>query len=66
MRHMNAFDNLVRDIRYGVRTLIRTPGFTLATLGALTLGIGANTAVFSVVERRLGIGRCRTPIRTVW
>ena len=35
MRHMNALDNLVRDIRLGVRTLIRNPGFTLATLGAL-------------------------------
>lgn len=46
----NLVESIAQDIRYGVRSLARTPGFTLAAILALTLGIGANSAILSVVD----------------
>jgi putative ABC transport system permease protein len=50
MRGSASFDQLIHDLRYAGRTLGKNPGFATLTILILALGIGANTAVFSVVH----------------
>ncbi len=49
----HQLDSLVQDLKFALRTYRRSPGFTQAALLAISLGIGATTAVFSVADRIL-------------
>ena len=50
MRRINFIEDLVQDVRYTIRSLAKSSGFAAVVIATLALGIGANTAIFTIVH----------------
>src|SRR5687768_11534044 len=49
-RGVSPFESTLRDLQYGVRQLRKKPGFAAVVIASLALGIGANTAIFTLID----------------